>query len=127
MGTRYTRDQQLAIGKEIYDGVLKLGQASGKYNINYYTARDYYRMYREINNLESPFIQGKNAKKNNIPFEVRKEKKAKYEDLLEMNKGELMREVVKARVETERAKKGYTVKGDGQTKEYIILSNENSK
>lgn len=127
MGTRYKRDQQIAIGKEIYDGILKIGQAAAKYNIGYYTARDYYRMYKEMNNLESPFVQAKYNKKNGLPFEIKKEKHANYSELIDMSKTELMREVLKARVEAERAKKGYTVKGDGQTKEYIILSNENSR
>ena len=44
-----------------------------------------------------------------------------------MDEEELIDEVIKARVETERAKKGYAVKGGGPEKEFISLSNSNSK
>lgn len=50
-----------------------------------------------------------------------------YDDLSNLSKEELIDEVIKARVETERAKKGYTVKGGGAEKEYISLKNQNLK
>ena len=51
----------------------------------------------------------------------------KYEDLEFLSTDQLINEVIKARVEAERAKKGYVVKGGGQEKEFISLSNSNSK
>ena len=51
----------------------------------------------------------------------------KYEDLESMSKDQLINEVIKARVEAERAKKGYAVKGGGQEKEFISLSDLNTK
>ena len=44
-----------------------------------------------------------------------------------MSKDKLICEVIKARVETERAKKGYIVKGDGQEKVFISLNNSSTK
>lgn len=44
-----------------------------------------------------------------------------------MSKQELMDEIVKAKIEAARAKKGYEVKGDGCSKEYVPINNKNSK
>ena len=44
-----------------------------------------------------------------------------------MSKQQLIDEVIKARIGEERAKKGYTVKGGGQKKEYVILSNRSTE
>ena len=51
----------------------------------------------------------------------------KYEDLEFLSTDQLINEVIKARVEAERAKKGYAVKGGGQEKEFINLSDLNTK
>ena len=56
---RYSKEEQLSIGKEIYDGHFTIGEAAIKYDVNYYTARDYYRYYRDYNNLPSPFARGR--------------------------------------------------------------------
>lgn len=54
-------------------------------------------------------------------------RKKNFDDLESLSREELIDEVIKARVETERAKKGYAVKEGGQEKEFISLSNSNSK
>ena len=51
----------------------------------------------------------------------------KYEDLESMSTDQLISEVIKARVEAERAKKGYVVKGSCPEKEFINLSDLNTK
>ena len=40
---------------------------------------------------------------------------------------ELIEELIKAKINEARAKKGYEVKGVGQNKEFISLNNKNSK
>ena len=59
--------------------------------------------------------------------EKKKDQVVDYNDLESMTKDELIDEVIKARINTERAKKGYIVKGDGQEKEFISLNNQNLK
>lgn len=59
--------------------------------------------------------------------EPKPKKFVKYDDLESLSKEELIDEVIKARVEAERAKKVYKVKGDCQEKEFINLNNTNSK
>ena len=49
------------------------------------------------------------------------------EALSSMSKEQLIDEVIKARIGEERAKKGYEVKGGGQSKEYVSLRNKNTK
>lgn len=120
---KYTKEEMMAIGREIYDHYLTIAQAAEKYCINYYTARDYYRMYRDNFNL--PAIEAaKPAKGKKI---IDKDGKPSFYELHELSKNQLIEEVIKARIGEERAKKGYEVKGDGQTKEYIILKKENLK
>lgn len=78
------------------------------------------RLYRDANNLPS-----RNETDN--PKVFTKTDKLDYSDLESLSKEQLIDEIIKARVEAERAKKGYIVKGDGQEKEFISLKNLNSK
>lgn len=55
---KYNKEQRLLIGREIYSHEITISQAAEKYGINRYTARDYMREYRDINNLE-PIVMGK--------------------------------------------------------------------
>lgn len=100
---KYSKEQRLLIGREIYSHELTFAQAAEKYQINSYTARDYMREYRDINHLE-PMSDGSEEL-----LILRKQKTSKYEDLQQMSKDELINEVIKARVAEERAKKGYAV------------------
>ena len=77
--------------------------------------------YRDLNNLP-PMSDGQEELKA-----INKNKKKKYEDLESMSKDQLIYEVIKARVEAERAKKGYVVKRGGPEKEFINLSDLNTK
>ena len=76
------------------------------------------RQYRDLNNLP-PMSDGQE--------ELNAINKKKYQDLESMSTDQLINEVIKARVEAERAKKGYVVKGGCPEKEFISLSNSNSK
>lgn len=123
---KYTLEERLEIGREIYSHQLTVSEAAVKYEINHYTARDYMRYYRDKNNL--PAMNSLYAKSQApTPTEAKPKKFVKYDDLETLSKEQLIDEVIKARVEAERAKKGYKVKGDGQEKEFISLKNLNSK
>lgn len=123
---KFTLEERLEIGRQIYSHQLTVNEAAVKYDINYYTARDYMRYYRDKNNL--PAMNSLYAKSQATASTEHKPKKyVKYDDLENLSKEELIDEVIKARVEAERTKKGYKVKGDGQEKEFINLNNTNSK
>ena len=46
---KYTKDERLEIGRRIYDGEISRYDATEQYNISDQTARDYMRMYRDVN------------------------------------------------------------------------------
>ena len=48
---KYTLEQRLAIGLEIYSKTITIYEAATKYNIDLYTARDYMRLYRDKHDL----------------------------------------------------------------------------
>ena len=120
------KEQRVAIGKEIVDGLISPIEASKKYGISRSAAQKYATDYRRANGLpvrshstrktESPMIKLKN---NATSFDL--------EDYQSMSKEQLIEELIKAKINEARAKKGYEVKGVGQNKEFISLNNRNSK
>ena len=44
-GTKYTKDRQLEIGKEIFNHEYTVYTAASRYDVSPYTARDYLRRY----------------------------------------------------------------------------------
>ncbi len=118
---KYTKEERLNIGREIYTHVISIGEAADKYDIDWYTARNYMRTYKDVNHLPSMSDGAEQLKALN------EAKKNKFDDLESLTKDQLIDEVIKARIETERAKKGYAVKGSGQEKEFINLLDSNTK
>ena len=104
---KYSKEERLEIGKEVYNKEIKINQAAIKYNINPYTVRDYMREYREINNLKE--INRVIAENN-------------FTDLNKLSKEKLIEELIKAKVEIERAKKGYQVLGGGHKIKYVTIN-----
>lgn len=49
----YTRDEQLDIGKQIYNNEISKRDAAIKYSISEGTSRTYTRSYRNVNRLTS--------------------------------------------------------------------------
>ena len=47
----YTREERLDIGKQIYNNEINKSDAAIKYRISEGTARDYMRLYRDVNGL----------------------------------------------------------------------------
>lgn len=115
---RRTKEERLRIGRCIYYGEISRYEAANLYGISETTAREYMRLYRDTNHL--PPKSGRRGICN-----VARLKEAACSSgistLEKLSKEELILEVIKARVETERAKKGYMVKGDGPAKKYMPL------
>ena len=44
---KYTHEERLKIGRRIYTGEISKYQAAAEYGINYQTARNYMRIYRD--------------------------------------------------------------------------------
>ena len=120
----YTREERLDIGKQIYNNEISKSDAAIKYKISEGTARDYMRLYRDMNGLPP---------KNRIQKEENTVKISVYSsepDLSEyesMTKEELIKELVKSRIREARLKKGYEVKGAGVDRTVTIFDNWNMK
>lgn len=120
----YTRQERLNIGKQIYNNELSKSDAAIKYGICEGTARDYMRLYRDVNGLPP---------KNKVQTDncmVKISPHSSVTDLSEyesMTKDELIKELVKSRISQARLKKGYEVKGVGADRTVTIFDNWNMK
>ena len=115
---KYSKAERLEIGRRIYTGELTRYEAGEKYGISSNTARDYMRLYRDANDL--PAKRG--TPKNCLP--AAGQTAAGLEELKAMSKEELIRELLMVRINEERLKKGYEVKGDGTV---ILYGKESTK
>lgn len=116
---KYTQEERLDIGRRIYEGEMTRYQAAEVYGISDQTARDYMRLYRDVNQL--PAKRGKKATVKALSFQ---NAPANMDELESMSKEQLIQELVKARIAEARLKKGYEVKGDGTV---ILYGNRNTK
>ena len=111
----YTKEERLNIGQRIYNGEITRYQAAEEYGISDQTARDYMRLYRNVNQLPP-----KNSTKKSR--QVTATPPVNLEDMEAMTKEELIEELIKARIAEARLKKGYEVKGDGSVIRYVSKS-----
>jgi hypothetical protein len=115
-----TEDGNMDVGKQIYDRMLTIPLAAEKYGVTYGVARGWLRLYRRTNGLPA----------NNNGFAkpcAAAAKKADCADLEQMTRDQLIDEVIRARVEAERAKKGHTARGGGAEKEFFSLDGASLK
>ncbi len=122
---KYTKNERLEIGRRIYSGEISRFQAAEEYGISEYAARDYMRLYRDVNNLPP-----KRASSKSLPEAVsvrQVETLPSLEDYQSMSKEELILELMRSRIREARAKKGYEVKGAGAEKVFVLLDSENTR
>ena len=118
---RYTSDERLAIGEEIATGKITTREATLKYEIGMSTAQLYAKQYRDQHGMPSPTGTKINTVRSNPKLDL------DIEAYQAMSKEELINELILAKVNEARAKKGYEVKGVGADKEFVPLNNKNSK
>ena len=94
-----------------------------KYDICKATAENYVRAYKELNGIpidrKKPIVSPSGTK----PVQTKSSATTEMEEYMAMSKEEL----ILAKANELRAKKGYEVKGAGANKEFIPLNNKNSK
>ena len=119
---RYSKEEKIDIGRQVYTHELSRLEAITKYQISHGTMDVCVRLYKEKNGIplevHAPRPQ-QSAEKRTEDFDI--------EAYKAMSKEELINELIKAKANELRAKKGYEVKGDGVNKEFIPLNNRNSK
>ncbi len=124
---KYTYEERLSIGEEIYTHQITHQEAMEKYKISKRTAEDYVCVYkksigipfdRHDADFSNPELKVIHSKNSNNP---------ELEEYMAMSKEELIKELVIAKANELRAKKGYEVKGAGANKEFIPINNKNTK
>ena len=121
---KYSGIERLEIGRRLYENEISKTEAMAEYGITVDTARHYMRYYRDTNNLPP-----KDQYAGQMVCVGKKKAKRLYglEDYEKMSKGELINELIEARINEARLKKGYLVKGDSREKEYIRLASKSTK
>ena len=121
---KYRKEERLKIGQLLYEGKCTKADIMKEYDIANTSINKYLRDYLiNIGKLESPSAKIKGTKIESLAEKYNLD----ISDYQSMSKDELIDELIKAKVEEARAKKGYIVKGGGQKKEYISLNNKSSK
>ena len=121
---KYTKEQRLDIGRRVYDGEISKFEAAEEYGISDQTAREYMRLYRDVNQL--PAKRG-TCKGYGLARAKSKPEPAGLEDLQAMTKEELIDALVMARINETRLKKGYMVEGVGAEKKFIPIGRKNTR
>ena len=118
---KYTKEQRLDIGRQMYTKEISKADAMDKYGISRASAESYVTQYKRANGIS---VKSHNASSiSNIKIIP----EADLELYQSMSKEELIQQLIISKANELRAKKGYEVKGDGHKKEFIILNNKNSK
>lgn len=117
--TKYTKDERLDIGRRVFQHEFSYSSASKQFEISIPTVAIYVKEYKKSAGIET---------NNSIYCSLEQKEITKdIQALYKMSKTELVDEVIKAKINESRAKKGYAVKGGGQNKEFVIINEENMK
>ena len=126
---KYTADERLEIGRRMYNREITYRDAMELYGISETCAHKYMTDYKRKQGIpvknSSPCKSGLSSQS----LRVRSISSASpdIEEYMSMSKEELINQLIIAKANEARAKKGYEVKGIGANKEYISLNNRNTK
>ena len=105
---KYTKKQRLSIGRQIYENELSRCKAAEVYGISEGSAREYMRLYRDENALPPKSAPVRSIKPPSLLVPP-----VAAEDIQSMSREELIGEIIKARIEEARLKRGYELRQDG--------------
>lgn len=125
---KYTQEERIEIGRDVYTSGMSCAEAMSKYCLSHGSIERYVAMYKEANGINGTRSLSSENPAPKRPSPVRQvSTDYDIEAYKAMSKEELIDELIRAKVNEARAKKGYEVKGDGASKEFNSLSNKNSK
>ena len=125
---KYTQQERIEIGRDIYTSGMSCAEAMAKYNLSHGSIEHYVAMYKEANGIKGTrSISNENPAPRQTSTVRKMTSEYDIDTYKAMSKEELIDELIRAKVNEARAKKGYEVKGDGANKEFNSLSNRNSK
>ncbi len=121
---KYSKEEQLAIGKRLYNHEISHREAMAEYGVSDSSLDKYTQAYKKSQGIpiKTPQRSNKSVKllSKSVPD-------IDIDGYMAMSKEELIKELVIAKANELRAKKGYEVKGVGANKEFMPLNNKNSK
>ena len=117
---KYTEEQRIDIGRQVYTHEISRVDAQIKYGVAASGIDKYVHAYKVANGI--PTQTHSQSGMRQIPGG-----EIDIETYRAMSKEELIDELIKAKVNEARAKKGYEVKGVGANKEFISLNSKNTK
>ena len=123
----YTPDERLSIGEKVYKQEMTKLEAMEKYGIGHASIENYVRAYKESHGIPVRTNKPKASLSEMQPVTSKTSSVTEMDEYMSMSKEELIRELIIAKANELRAKKGYEVKGAGANKEFIPLNNKNSK
>ena len=119
---KLTHEEKEVIFQKIKSGEMSVNQAAQEYGVCKKT------IYRVLNgNYEGRAPRPYKPRSNKVVELSKPQEELDITAYQNMTKDELIRELILAKANELRAKKGYEVKGVGANKEFIFLNKENSK
>ena len=122
---KYNLEQQLNIGRQMYLHEITYKEAMARYDISESCAHKYMTDYKKANGI--PLKQSGGRKDSSLLLQSSSSASPDMETYMAMSKEELINELILAKANELRAKKGYEVKGVGASREYISLNSRNTK
>ena len=124
---KYSKSERLDIGKQVHEQSITRIEAIKKYGISPESVTNYVADYRKAAGLS---VQENKPTQSSPAKMVSAKTKSITPDIeayMAMSKEELINELILAKANELRAKKGYEVKGVGANKEFIPINGKNSK
>ena len=118
---KYTKEERLDIGRRMYLREITYKEAMEMYGLSESAAHKYMTDYKIAHSI--PLANGGGSDRT-TPLAMSSPDMEAY---LAMSKEELINELILAKANELRAKKGYEVKGVGANKEYTSLNNKHTK
>lgn len=121
---KHTREQHLVIGHQVYMHEISIREAMDKYNLSRSAIDKCLTDYKRENGIP---IRKRNPSSQTTLKINSADACLDIDTYMAMSKEELIDELILAKVNEARAKKGYEVKGVGANKVFNSLNNKNSK
>lgn len=118
-----TEEEKLEIGRQIYHREISRAEAMQKYSICHNTVENYLMKYKKFAGIPPK----KHSTEKEDTVTVLKDEELDIDSYRKMSKDELIDELIRAKADVLRAKKGYEVKGSGAEKEFSPLKGRNLK
>lgn len=125
---KYTQEERIEIGRDVYTSGMTCAEAMRKYSLSHGSIEHYIALYKKANGIKGTrSLSNENPAPKHLSNNHHMTSECDIETYKAMSKEELIDELIRAKVNEARAKKGYEVKGDGANKEFNTLSNRNFK